>query len=62
MNTLDPPKAKRRLLGTTLQKLRLHSDYHLSALVTSILGAPFWLFEQRRGRLQDRIDNKGDDK
>jgi hypothetical protein len=56
------PKAKRRPAKTALRKLRLHSDYHLTALLTSIFGAPFWLFEQRRGRLQDQIDNEGDDK
>ena len=58
MNALAPPKAKRRLYRTALRKLQLLGTYHASALLAMIFGAPFWFFEQRRGRLADLIDNE----
>jgi hypothetical protein len=39
-------------------KLRLRTTYRVAALLATTLGWPFWLSEQWRGRLTDRIDNE----
>ena len=56
------PKAKRRLCGTALRKLRLRAGYHAMALVANILDTGFWFFEQSKGRFADRIKNEEDDR
>ena len=58
MSTHAPPKAKRRLGGTALRKLQLRVAYGIAALLAIALGWPFWFWEQRRGRLMDRIENE----
>jgi hypothetical protein len=58
MDTLAPPKAKRRLYGTALRSLKLWTAYRVAAFLATTFGWPFWLSEQWRGRLQDRIDNE----
>jgi hypothetical protein len=55
----SPPKAKRGLCGTALRITKLRLQYHLVAALAKLFEIPFWLFEQPRGRLQDRIDNEG---
>jgi hypothetical protein len=59
MNKLGPPKAKRRLYGTALRKLRLHTTYHIAALQAKLFERPFWFFEQWRGRLADQLESEG---
>jgi len=54
----SPPKRKRRLCGTALVKLQLLGAYHAAVLLAKIFERPFWFFEQRRGKLADRIDNE----
>jgi hypothetical protein len=51
-------KAKRRLCGTALRKLQLSGTYHSIAFAARLLERPYWFFEQRRGRIADRIDNE----
>jgi hypothetical protein len=51
-------KAKRRLCGTALRKLRLLGAYHLAALDAKLFEKPFWFWEQRRGRLADLLENE----
>jgi hypothetical protein len=58
MNGPVPSEKKRRLYGTALRKLQLLGAFHVTAFLTKIFGAPFWFFEQRRGRLADWLDNE----
>jgi hypothetical protein len=58
MNTHGPPKAKRRLCRAALRKLRLLAAYHLAAFHAKLFEKPFWFFEQRRGRVADRIESE----
>jgi hypothetical protein len=51
------PKKKRRLCRTALRKLQLLGAYHVTAFLVKTFGALFWLFEQRRWRLADSLDN-----
>jgi hypothetical protein len=55
----SPPKQTHAPVKSALQKLRLRTAYQLIALLAKLFEKPFWFFEQRRGRLQDRIDYKG---
>ena len=57
MNALAPPKEKRAPTKSALPKLRLLATYRVAAVLATTFGLPFWLSEQWRGRLQDRIDN-----
>jgi hypothetical protein len=50
MNALAPPKAKSRLCGTALRKLRRHLAYGIAGLLATALGWPFRFWEQRRDR------------
>ena len=59
---LAPPKQKRRLCGTALQKLRLQTGYRIAALLANIFAPAFWFFEQSKGRFADRIKNEEDDR
>ena len=38
-------------------ELRLLATYRVAAILATTFGWTFWLSEQWRGRLQDRIDN-----
>jgi hypothetical protein len=61
MNAPAPPKKERgELASKTARKLITRAHYAVLALLANIFGAPFWLFEQRRGKLRDRIDNAKD--
>jgi hypothetical protein len=42
-------------------KLRLLAAYRVAAVFATTFGWPFWLSEQWRGRLQDRIANERSD-
>jgi hypothetical protein len=55
---MSPPKKERRLCWTALQKLRLDTAYHVAVLLANTFGLPFWLAEQWRGKLADRIENQ----
>jgi hypothetical protein len=61
MNALAPPKQKRRLCRTPLRKLRLLAAYRIAALLATTFAWPFWVSEQWRSRIGDRIDNEGSD-
>jgi hypothetical protein len=47
--------------GATGRKL-LIAKYYLFAFLARMFGAPFWLCEQKRTRLMDRIDNDRSDR
>ena len=51
------PKRKRRLLLRRSQKLGLWAEYHLPCLVQAPFGFVFWLIDQRKGRITDRLAN-----
>jgi len=56
-----PRKKKRAPAKSALRKLQLLGAYHATEFVANSLGKPFWFFEQRKARLQDRIANDRDD-
>jgi hypothetical protein len=56
------PKAKRAPAKSALQKLRLPAAYRIAALFATTFGWPFWLSEQWRARVADRIENEKDDR
>jgi hypothetical protein len=49
---------KRAPANGGLANLRLVVAYRIVALLATIFGWPFWLSEQWRGRVADRIDNE----
>ena len=53
----SPPKQKRAPAKRALRILGLHGAYHVAAVISRVLGAPFWVAEQWRGRLADKMDN-----
>ena len=53
-----PTKRKRAPAKSALPKLRLLATYRVAAVFATTFGWPFWLSEQWRRRLQDRIDNE----
>jgi len=59
MNRHAPPKEKPLLGGEGLRKLTNQRVYHALSLVQAPFGFVFWLIEQRKARLQDRIENSG---
>jgi hypothetical protein len=63
MNALAPPKRRapgREIAGAA--KLRLLATYRVAAVFATTFGWPFWFAEQWRGRLQDRIENGGNNR
>jgi hypothetical protein len=56
-----PPKETGALLHAPVSKLRLRTAYLIATLLANTLGWPFWLAEQLRGRLRDRIDSEKHD-
>ena len=59
MNTPGPPgKTKPRFGGAGLRKLTTQAEYQALDLLQVPFGFVFWKIEQRKARLQDRIDNK----
>lgn len=60
MKALAPPK-KERSWGTALKAAELIAVHRLLAFLQAPFGFLFWLIEQRKARLQDKIDNEGSD-
>jgi hypothetical protein len=58
---MSPPKEKPLLGGEGLRKLTKQRVYHALDFVQAPFGIVFWLIEQCKARLQDRIDNERDD-
>jgi hypothetical protein len=58
MNALGPPKEKPLLGGKGLHKLTRVIAYHALDLIQAPFGFLFWLIEQRKARLLDRIHNE----
>jgi hypothetical protein len=56
---MTPRKQKRRLCGTALRNTQLSTAYRALNVLQAPFGFVFWLIEQRKARLQDRIDNEG---
>jgi hypothetical protein len=50
---------KTRGLGTALKTAELQAAYHVLSLLQTPFGFMFWLIEQRKAQLQDRISNEG---
>ena len=50
-----PPGKKKRGMGTALKTAELETAYRLLAFLQAPFGFLFWLIEQRKARLQDRI-------
>jgi hypothetical protein len=62
MNRLAPlGKAKPLLGGKGLRKLTTAAAYHALDLVQAPFGFLFWMIEQHKARLQDRIANERND-
>jgi hypothetical protein len=53
-----PGKETGALLHAPISKLRLRIAYRIAALLATTFGWPFWLSEQWRGRVADRIANE----
>jgi hypothetical protein len=51
-------KKKRRLCATALRNTELSTAYHALDLIQAPFGFVFSLIEQRKAKLQDRIDNE----
>ena len=54
---MSPPKQKRAPAKSALRILRLHGAYHVAAVISRLLGAPFCVAEQWRAKVADKIDN-----
>ena len=52
---MSPQKAKRGLCGTALRNTELLTAHRLLSVLQAPFGFLFWLIEQRKARLQDRI-------
>jgi hypothetical protein len=59
---MNASKAKRAPAKSALPKLRLLAVYRVAAVLATTFGWPFWLSEQWRDRLADRIDNEEHDR
>ena len=46
-------------LAGRLEEFRLRAQYHLLDALQSFFGSVFWSLGQRRGRIADRLANKG---
>jgi len=51
-------KQKRRLCGTALRNTQLSIAYRALDDLQAPLGFVFWVFDQRKAKLQDCIDNE----
>jgi hypothetical protein len=60
MNRAAPPK-KERGLRTALKTAELKAAYCVLSFLQAPFSLAFWRIEQRKARLQDRIDNEGSD-
>jgi hypothetical protein len=61
LNAHAPPKEKPLLGGKGLHKLTRAIAYQALDFIQAPLGFLFWLIEQRKARLQDRLDNEEND-
>jgi len=55
---MNAPKQKRRRWRTALRLAALRGGYHVAALAARVLGAPFWIAEQCRGKFADDLENE----
>jgi hypothetical protein len=55
---MKPPNQKGALQHAPIPKLRMRVAYGIATLLATVFGGPFWLFEQRRWRLADLLDNE----
>jgi len=55
------PKEKRALCGSALQIAKLRRAYRVLDFVQAPFSFVFWIIEQRKARLEDRIDNTRSD-
>jgi hypothetical protein len=51
-------KQKRRLCGTALRNTQLTTAYHALNVLQAPFGFVFWRIEQRKAKLQDRIETE----
>ena len=56
---MKPLKSKRGLCRTALQVAQLQLEYHALRLLQAPFTYVFWLIEQRKAWLQDRLANEG---
>jgi hypothetical protein len=52
-----PKKARGELASKAARKQTTRAGYHVVTFLANLFASPFWLFEQWRGRLADRLDN-----
>jgi hypothetical protein len=55
---MNPPKEKPLLGGAGLRELTTRARYHALHLLQAPFGFAFWVIEQHKSRLQDRIANE----
>ena len=60
MNALAPPKEKRGV-QTALKTAELSVAYRLLSILQAPFDFMFWLIEQHKARLMDRIENERSD-
>jgi len=60
MNTLAPPKKARGELASKTARRLTQAEYHALDFIQAPFHVVFWLIEQRKAQLQDRIDNDND--
>ena len=60
MNRAAPPKQKRAPAKSALRIAELMRAYRLLAFLQAPFAFAFWHIEQRKARLQDRIENERD--
>ena len=58
MNAPAPPKQKRAPAKSAFPKMRLLGAYRTLSVLQAPFGFVFWLIEQRKAKLQDRLDNE----
>jgi hypothetical protein len=58
MHAHPPPKQKRAPAKSALRNTELIRAYRLLTFLQAPFGSVFWLIEQRKARLQDRLDNQ----
>jgi hypothetical protein len=59
---MEPPKKKKPGAGKQTGRIstkRLRISYRVLRLLQAPFGFVFWLLEQQRSRLQDRMENEG---
>ena len=59
---MNAPPKKKRGFGTALQTAELRVTYRLLNILQAPFGSLFWMIEQSKARLQDRIANERSDK